>query len=229
MSTYLELCRTVRELAGIPGTGPISVANQVGELKRLCGWVQQAWVEIQNQREDWEWMRKSFSFDTVVGQQEYEAGDDEDIDLTDFGWWRKDSFSLYLKSAGQGNETHLDHIDYNAFDGFYSFGTNATAQGRPTAIAITPSKKLALGFLPDDVYTVRGEYYKTPQILDEDADVPDMPARFHMLIVHRAMLKYGTFNAAIEVLQEHDALYRILLNKLEADQAPMVFLGGSMI
>lgn len=227
MATYLQLCQTARELAGIPGTGPTHVTNQVGEMHRLCNWISQAWVEIQNQRDDWQWMRKLCSFDTVAQQQEYDITDD--IGLTDFGHWKDDTFSIYLKAQGRGNETYLNQCEYDDFNLYYDFGTRATTYARPTTIAIGPTKNLLLGFAPDDEYTVRGEYFTSPQILAADSDVPDLPSRFHMIIVHRALMKFGTFTAAPEVLQEQDALYRILLNKVEQDQTPRVSIGGSLI
>lgn len=227
MSTYLELCQIARELAGIPSTGPAHVTGNVGEIKRLCSWVSQAWVEIQNQRNDWLWMQKAFSFDTVAQQMEYEIVDDIGID--DFGWWKDDSFSLYLKSAGRGNETTLDQIEYDDFQSAYDFGAHATTYARPTVIAIAPNKNLVLGYTPDAVYTVRGDYYMAPQVLAADSDTPGLPARFHMVIVHRALMKYGTFTASMEVLQEQDALHRILMNKIEQDQTPRILLGGSLL
>lgn len=83
---YLSICQTVRELAGIPGTGPATTVGQTGELKRVCNWVNQAWNEIQLHREDWEWMRKPFTFDTVAQQSTYDAS--ADVGLTDFAMWR---------------------------------------------------------------------------------------------------------------------------------------------
>jgi hypothetical protein len=227
MSSYLVLCQTVRELAGIPGDGPITTLNQTGELKRLCHWVSQAWVEIQNHREDWEWMRKSFSFDTVAHQSTYDAA--TDILLTDWSHWRNNSFRSYLKSAGVGNEIWLQQYEYNSFRDYYLMGSRKITYARPITISITPSKDLVLGLAPDQVYTVSGEYYKVPQVLSADADIPEMPARFHMAIVHKAMVKYGKYEAAPEVVEEHMTLYNAVLNKLEADQAPQILVGCSLI
>jgi len=224
---FLSIAQAVREMAGIPGTGPVTTLNQTGELKRVCNWVNQAWNEIQLHREDWEWMRKPFTFDTVAQQSTYDAA--TDVSLTDFAMWRDDSFRSYLTSAGVGNEIWLQQYEYNSFRDYYLLGARKITYSRPIAISISPSKDLVLGLAPDQVYTVSGEYYKTPQVLAADSDIPEMPARFHMAIVHKALIKYGMYEAANEVIQEHTVLYGTFLNKLEADQAPQITVGSSFI
>lgn len=200
--------------------------NQTGEFRRICSWVSQAWVEIQEHIEDWEWMRFPCSFNTVALQQTYTP---VQVGINNFGRWRTDSFRSYLTAAGVGNEIPLQQYDYNSFRDYYLLGARKTVYSRPIAIAVAPNKSLVLGLAPNDVYTVSGEYYQTPQVLAQDTDVPNMPSRFHMAIVHKSILKYGAFNAAYEVIQEHQQLYSAVLNKLEADQAPTITTGGSFI
>ena len=77
MSTYLEICKRVRQEAGIAGTGPASVLNQTGEYKRVVDWVASAWEDLQNKRSDWLWMQGDFTFVTIASQDSYtpvEAG-----------------------------------------------------------------------------------------------------------------------------------------------------------
>lgn len=134
-----------------------------------------------------------------------------------------------MTSAGVGNEIWLQQYEYNSFRDYYLLGARKITYSRPIAISISPSKDLVLGLAPDQVYTVSGEYYKTPQVFTADADIPEMPARFHMAIVHKALIKYGMYEAASEVIQEHAALYGTFINKLEADQAPQITVGSSFI
>ena len=224
---YLQLCQTVRELAGIPGTGPTSVAGQSGELRRLCNWVAQAWNEIQLKRADWLWMWDDTSFDTTAGKSIYAPV--ADLGLTRFARWKECSFSIYLKSAGKGNEVDLDHWQYISFRNDYLYGTKAAATGQPDAITIAPNKSLILGLIPDAIYTVEGEYYKSPQTLAADADIPEMLEQYHMAIVHKALIKYGMFEAAAEVVQEHTVNLSAIMNRLEQDQLPQINLGGALI
>lgn len=224
---YLQLCQRLRSECGIAGTGPTTVTGQVGELLRLVNWVAQSYVEIQEARPDWEWMRKSVTWNTVAAQQEYSAS--TDMALTDFGMWRNESFRCYLTSAGVGTELILQQVGYTQFRDYYLLNTRRTVQARPQAITITPSKNLMLGFIPNDVYTCSGEYYHAPTVLAADTDTPTMPVRYHMLIVYRAMQKYGFYESASEQIQMGQTLYNEMMNKMQADQSPLLMMGPSLI
>ena len=69
----------------------------------------------------------------------------------------------------------------------------------PDRVPITPDKSLALARTALPEYTVTGRYYKTPSELSAATDTPALPTRYHMLIVYRAMMLYGAFEAAQEL------------------------------
>jgi len=213
---FLQLCQQVRQEAGIASNGPSTVGSQTGEMKRLVDWVAQAWVEIQEARNDWEWMRQSISFDTVAGQQIYAPS------LGMVARWKEDSFRSFRASAGVGTEIFLANCNYTTFRDYYLFGSRQSLTTSPVTVSVMPDKSLILGPIPDDIYTVRGEYYKVPQTLASDTDVPDMPARFHWAIIHKALMKYGSYEAAMEVIQEQSGLYSAMFSRLEAEQAPQI-------
>lgn len=227
MSTFIQLAQALRQEAGISGEGPVTVVSQKGEMKRVCDWISRAWVDVQEDQPDWAWMRKTVSFNTTAAKGEYAPV--ADLSLSDFGSWRKGSFRLYLTSAGVQNEFRLEQIGYEAFRDYYLLGSRRVTNARPIHCAVSPDLKLLLGMAPDDVYTVTGEYYKTPVVMTADADVPDMPTRFHMAIVYRAMMSYGAFEASPDVYTHGEKEYRKMLNRLRIDQAPMIQLGGGLI
>jgi len=228
--TFLELVKRARQECGIAGDGPITTANQSREMKRLVDWTAQAWVDIQNERSDWDFLYRDFSFRTVAGQQVYEAGNGLDINVSDMKKWRNDSFSIYLETAGPGSEMHLTHIlPYSAFKDYYMFGAQRLTRGMPHCISVAPDRKLALGPNPENVYVVEGEYYRRAQVLAADGDVPICDEDYHMLIVYGAMKKYGYFEVANEQVAaakaERDALYNRFIN----EYTPMIEMGGSLI
>lgn len=227
---YLLMCQTVGNLAGIPGcipgVSPTTIVGAVGEFARVVGWVNIAWAEIQRHRADWQWMRKDFSFDTVTHTGKYTVAM---IGLTDFGSWVKDSFRIYLASIGTSNEIFLDQKDYDIFRDFYLYGVRRTTYNRPKMITQAPDYSLILGFAPDNIYTVVGEYYTTVKYMTLDASIPEMPDRFHMAIVYRSLIKYGMYEAASEVIQENQTNYSEILNKMEIDQTPKITFGPSLI
>ncbi len=226
--TYLELCKRLWQEVGDTGSGkPATTIGQVGEMKRICSWVSQAWVEIQEYRADWDWMRKSMSFTTTAAKNSYSPT--TDILLTDFASWRNDSFRIYQTAGGVGNEILLQQYDYNSFRDYYLLGARSITQGRPVALAAAANKDLYLGLVPDQSYTVTGEYYTLPTTLALDADTPTMPSRFHMAIVYKAMMAYASFEAAPEVYQQGSNQYTAMLSRLEMDQTPPILNAPALI
>ena len=65
--TFLQLVQRTRRECGIAGSGPTTTVNQSGEMARLVDWVQQSWVEIQEEQPDWDFLRNQVSFLTQHG------------------------------------------------------------------------------------------------------------------------------------------------------------------
>ena len=226
---FLELVKRARQECGIAGDGPVTTVGQTREMKRLVDWTAQAWVDIQNERSDWDFLRRDATFRTVAGQQEYEAGQGLDINIIDHKKWRADSFRLYLESAGVGSQQYLCQSSYTAFRECYMFGSQRLVTAMPRHITVMPDRKLALGSTPDNVYVVEGEYYRRAQVLIADADIPLMDEDYHMLIVYGVMKKYGMFEVANEQIsaarEERGRLELRMIN----EYTPAIEMGGSLI
>ena len=69
---YLALVKRAISEAGASGVNNVTtVANASGELLRFTQWINQAWIDIQNKRSDWLFMRKSVQFNLIANQAEY--------------------------------------------------------------------------------------------------------------------------------------------------------------
>lgn len=90
--TFLDMVKRLRLEAGASGSGPVTVLNQVGEYERLVKWINTAWVDLQADNQDWQFLRKTVVFVTQNGIPTYSPGD---IGLTDFGMWARDTFRCY--------------------------------------------------------------------------------------------------------------------------------------
>ena len=228
--TFLEICKRVRQECGIAGDGPITTVGQTREMGRLVGWVQQAWIDIQNARADWDFMRRSVTFNTVSGVQEYTPGAGLAIEISDFKKWRNESFRQYLQTAGVATEIVLgQYLSYSEFRDFYLLGSRRLVTGRPLYVSITPTRSLVFGFTPNDIYVTTAEYYCKAQALAADTDVPDIDEDYHMLIVYGAVKKYGMFEVANEQVAIAKEEYTILYNRLEAEFGPVIMFGNSFI
>ena len=222
--TYLELCQMTRELAGIPGTGPSTVVGQTGEMKRLVNWVAKSWLDIQNLHQSWGFLIKDLSFTTVASQGDYTL---TNMGATDLRSLDQESLRCHQTSLGYTNKQYMERWDWQPFRDLYRF--NNLVEGRPIRFSVDPANKnLCLAAIPDSVgYTITGRYRKQPVTLTADADVPDIPYAYHMLIVYWALSKYAGYEAAAEVKQEATENIHHLLPALEHDQLPPIELGVS--
>jgi len=202
----------LRQEAGLSGTGPASVLSQTGEMKRIVDWVSSAYEDIQNLHATWRFLRTDFSFSTIIGTQDYTPAA---VSLSDFGSWIKEDIRIYSSVT---DEDFLEYCPWEIFREAYYFGSNRTQTGRPTVITVKPNNALALWQLPDGVYTVNGEYYKTAQTMTANADSPLMPTRFQMIIVWKGLMHYGAYAGADEKYAHGSNEYKKLLALLEYDQ-----------
>jgi hypothetical protein len=214
----LELCQALRLEAGVSGTDT-SVVGATGEWGQVVHWIKQAWRDIQMKHDDWNFMRADASFVTVADQMEYDY-DGAEIALTNFSRWKKNSFRIY--STTVADQHFLAHLDYERFRDTYIYGSYQETSSYPSAIAVTPTDSLVLGLRPDTTYTVTGQYYKNVQSMTLDADEPDMPERFHMLIVWKALMRYGRFEESGTIMQIAEREYNSLLFALEGDELPRI-------
>lgn len=221
--TFLQIVQRLAERVGASGSGarPTTTVGQTGEMLRLVNYVVDAWVDIQETHEDWDFMRSSFSFTTTAQQATYtpaQAG------ITDFGNWKRDSVRIYTTSSAFGDEQLAGYMDYDTWRNLYQYANMRTTYSRPVLITITPAKALGLGPTPDSTgYTVVGEYFKLPAELTADTDVPTLPDKWWRMIFYRAMMFYGSFESAPEVFAEGEREYKLIVSRMQADQLTISF------
>ncbi|OIR02622.1 hypothetical protein GALL_153360 [mine drainage metagenome] len=238
MSTYLQLCSKTRQNMRVSGATISTVAAQTGELKRVIDWVADAWSDIQLRYIDWRWMRSRFTVNTVASTDTYAYGSVTDsrlnalidrfsrwIILDDRGF---SNITMFLTSSGVAGERYLIYLPWSDFRYIYKRGMQSTITGVPAHFTIDPDNNLVLGPNPNDIYTVRGEYQMSPQVLSLDADVPEMPAQFHDLIMYRTMEKISTDLVAPEKLERAVKEGNRIMRALEQNQRPIIGIGGPL-
>lgn len=227
--TLLDLVNRLRIESGASGGTLTTLASPTKEVERMTNWIIQSDLEIQELHHDWNFLRAEVEFDTVAGDWSYTPVTDITA-ITKFAQWKTDDLRVYLKSAGYGSETHLgEAMAYDAFRSYWRFNMRRSTQSRPVSWAVAPDHSLVLGPVPNDVYTVVGEYFKEPTLMSADTDTSAIPSRYQMVIVYRAMMKYAPYEAAGEIYQAGKDEYRKMLEALEINQLPKMQLAGALV
>lgn len=228
MATYLELCQSAaRESGTISGTQPASVLSQTGKLAKIVKWVDLAWTTIQTAHGNWRWMEGEFEGPTIANQQRYD-GSDFGV-TTRFGDWLcrqdedEDRFTIYDPDIGLSDESQLSCLPWDIFYTTRLRGVQST--GKPSQFAISPAGQMVFVSVPDKVYRVKGPYVKDVQSLTADSDVPEMPARFHNLIVEIALSYLSIHDESPQYPLWQLQQFRRFTD-LEREQLPKTRLGG---
>jgi hypothetical protein len=221
---FLQLVQRLRQEVGAGGTGPANVENQIGESARLVSWIRQAWIDIQSLHKNWRFMHQPVRFTTVAGKQSY---NNFEMKLASNANLRLDAFRWYPASDAddRSGEMFLPYMTYEDFYDMYLFGPMVAQQRQPDVFTVTPTKDLMLGPTPDAVYTIRGEAFAMPSEMTANEDRPNLPSEFHMAIVYRAMMFYGSYEAAPEIYSAGALEFNRMLNRMMADQLPPIGFG----
>lgn len=228
MSTYLELCADVARESGAIATAPTSVESQTGRQNKSVQWVMRAWEAIQRSKADWLFMRKEFEGTLVAGTKRYTGAA---LGITDLSRWVTDTpghraMSIYPVGT-PADEMTLRFIPYEQWRRSYNFGVHD--QARPTRYAISPANEVVVGATPDASYKLRGEYIRTPQILEANNDTPIMPERFHQAIVWKAIMMMSQHDEAWPAYNAAQSNYDGFRVDMERDLLPTITTGGNTI
>lgn len=219
----LQLVQKLRQRTGGAGSGPTSTVGQSGEALDYVDWIDEAWLQLQAEEQDWHWMRKDASFQTVSGQIAYAAT----TIAPDWARWHvSDSWRLFTTAIGRRDEGFLTPWEFQTWRDSFDFGLQSTLLGRPTVFAVRPGDHaIVLGMTPNAAYTVTGQYQAAPIAMTADSDVPGLPTRFHMLIVYKAMMLYGSHEAAPEVYAAGKGEGDKMMAALRLDQLDTIAYG----
>ena len=176
--TFLELCQRLRKEVGAAGNGPASVSSQAGEYARLVSWIETAWHELQNSR--------NWAFDWAKGAVELNAMDTVYPLPADFDLWRAETLRFKGFAVEVLPWSQMSQVGNDTF----------------ACVAQSPDGLLHTNATPEVGGDLTFEYFRTPQRLINNTDTPRMPERFHMAIVYRAMIQYGLYENAPEVVQQ---------------------------
>lgn len=219
---FLALVQRVHSESLRSTTAPTAVTGGNDKAVRMVNAVADAWTELQSEQ-DWKWMRASIDAPLIVGQQTYTAAE---LGIsTRFGRWRKEdeTYNARLYPAGSPNALwDMQWCDLDSLRQHYVYRN--MGQSTPLVWTIDETERFIVGPAPAQAYQLRADYWKEPSMLAANDDEPDMPARFHMLLVWRALKEIAKSDAAPEVLSRAEANYAQIHDKLVFDQARLPYV-----
>lgn len=231
MATLLSLAQDVaRESGTVPTIGqPETVTNQTGRLLRIVLWVRDAHMRLQRHHK-WRWLHADFEGSTIAGVRSYDAAA---MGITSrFSRWvyrDEEGCDLFtIHGTDQADEGYLSFVEWRDFRRHMMIGSAATETGRPNCISINDSDEIVLYPTPDDTYTIRGVYMRSPQDLTDDGDVPEMPEEYHEAIRWGALVLLGEFDEAREQVPGWAAKYYEIVDKMRDAQLPRITIAGPM-
>jgi hypothetical protein len=184
VSTRLQLCNKLRQLAGIgagsTGAGLVTTLNQTGEYKRVVDWIDAAWNLIQLERK-WDWMWTSGG-GAVILANEYlvEA-------VIPAHRYVKDSLFI--------GTTRLVYRPWHKFQ--QEHPAPLIGSGEPSVWTVRPDMKVAVNRKPTAETTITLDFYNNPTAMAADSDVPTgLPTPHHDIIVYKALIEYANFEEA---------------------------------
>lgn len=196
--TYLEICKAVRLLSGMQGVGPTSTLDQTGVEEVLVYMVQQAYQDIQNMREDFDFLNAEHTFSTTLSTSEYPLATIFQTITPDFKKYDLSSFKI---TDSNGKISPLRYLERPVGEARYQ---NSTVEQLPGYFWTDFSdNSLVLKPITNGVYTVSFRYWKNPEILSTDAQVPSLPQSLHPLILYKALEKMSVYLSSPEVFREY--------------------------
>lgn len=133
-----------------------------------------------------------------------------------------------ISFAGFKTEVFMEYLDYDIWRNGYLFGALRVSPTRPLVVSISPTKSVCLGPIADSGYTVVGDYFTGPVHLSATTDIPALPEQYHMAIIYKAMMHYGAFIGAPEVMQRGEQEFSKMMMRLNSTRLPEILLNGTM-
>jgi hypothetical protein len=221
---FLQICQKANTLSGLQGTVSSTTVTS-GYQATLIEFCAQAFVDIQELRKDWPWMRSEVTFNTVAAQTEYTLANIFGIgNAVTLGRWIL-NMMLYVDTDNNPLPLRLWNYDRYILDKVAYEGS-----GPPDKFAQDPVDKHLHINPPDDAYSITGHFYTTPVVLVSDADIPLLPPSFHNLIAYQGAAHMSAFMGNSNLFQVNTAKADAMLGDLMRAENPgkkMIVMGAA--
>lgn len=220
---YVELVDRLRVLSAASGHEIKTVQQGMRpEAIRLAQWVQDAWVDIQLMHDDWKFRQEVAAHVLEVNSNVLNTSEYQSSQIAE---WKVDQIRISQPGEGISESQLLNSVPWDTFKN--QQGLMVKQRDKPCDCSVRPQDNAVVIYpAADKAYPVFYEYIREPQMLVHDDDEPIIPEHFHRLIVYEAMLSYGFYEVATEVLEEAKRHRTRLLQDLRKRMLPGITAGS---
>lgn len=217
----LQLAQRLHRECRRSTAAPTSISGATERNARMFDRITDAWRELQNER-DWKWMRLTTDVALSIGQQTYSG---TDMGLSRFRRWRREDSTYWPSLYIDGSPNSVWPMTFSNLDCFrQNWIYRSMGSSTPVAWSIDESERMLVGPAPAAAYKLRAEYWMEPLDLEADDDEPDMPARFHLLLVWRGLIDEAKADAKPELLALAEQNYARMHMDLLLDQGRLPYV-----
>lgn len=206
----LELVRRVYLEAGLAGNGPTSTTGQTGEAAQIVGYIDEAWLKVQ-QRAYWRWMWELVSLTLEDGEQTITS---ESVPA--------DRYVRTSAMIGQGS------LAYTDWDVWRAMHPSITSAGIPSEWTVRPDNVLQFDCIASGDQAIQVERYRNPSVMTADDDEPvGLKGEHHMAIVWEAVLLYAGFDEASNLYAHAKAMRKRAYQAMHRNEGAMMMSLGA--
>lgn len=133
-----------------------------------------------------------------------------------------------LDFSGLRSEIFMEEDHYANWRDLYMYGNLRFTRTRPMDIAVSPAKSLCLGPIPQDGYTIVGDYFQAPTYMVAKTDTPSLPIQYQMAIVWKALTFYGGYEEDAATVMRGENMFNEFKNRMELNFLPNVDFTGAL-
>jgi len=211
---FLQLVQEAMQKAGVREDLPTTLAGATGIVADFKGYVTDTYRRIQNtaHAENWFFRQQlDQTFPLVAGTDGYSMPSGiQEIN------WR----TVTVYETAKTNERSLEFVDYYIWR--MGMDTREVEDTFPQYVTLAPDDTIYVFPAPDQAYTFRYDGVIELDELEDDSDVPIIPARYHWVLVWGAVSRYAKSHEDGSKLAEAESEYRPIYDTLVNRQSPEV-------
>ncbi|CAB4158991.1 hypothetical protein UFOVP707_41 [uncultured Caudovirales phage] len=203
---FLQLCQALRREAGLPGTGPSSVASQTGIYAQVVQWILQADAEILAMHDDWRFLWRRGVTTLTPGVATYASL--PGLPFVKHIWRRS------VRRGANSNDPVVRFVPFEHLD------RQPAQNASPTIFARAPGREIQVWPTPTLADVLRLDYQALPAPMVNNTDTSEIPEAHRMAIVYRALSYYAVHNEDGGAAAQAQMMWNIEFHKLAEAYLP---------